>query len=47
MANFVDSEEEILVGSCAEDISDGPELETEERGRAEVVGEEGLKKDNE
>ncbi len=46
VGDLVDGEKEILVGSGSKDVGDGPELEREERGVAEEVGEEDLEGDN-
>lgn len=42
----MDREEQVLVGSGAEDVGDGPELEGPERSLVEVVGESELKSDD-
>lgn len=42
MRDFVDGEEEVLVGGGAEDVADEPELPGEEGGVAEVPGPEDL-----
>lgn len=46
MRDLVDGEEEVLVGGCAKDVGDGPELPGPEGSVVEHPGEEDLEGDD-
>lgn len=46
MRNFVNGQEQVLVGGGSKDVGDGPELPRPEGCRLEHVGEENLESDD-